>query len=89
MSTWRRLEWGSAAGRAHARRGHAHEAHAIAQISQIPEGIEGDWSEVRSIIDQLVKIKRQREMQELAGQAATDPLAMQRYRELAASLRPS
>ena len=68
-------------------RGHAHEAHAIAQISQIPEGIEGDFSEVRSIIDQLVKIKRQQEMQELAGRAATDPLAMQRYKELANSLQ--
>ena len=68
-------------------RGHAHEAHAIAQISQIPEGIEGDFSEVRSIIDQLVKIKRQQEMQELAGRAATDPLAMQRYKELASSLQ--
>ena len=68
-------------------RGHAHEAHAIAQISQIPEGIEGDFSEVRSIIDQLVKIKRQQEMQELARRAATDPLAMQRYKELASSLQ--
>ena len=68
-------------------RGHAQEAHAIAQISQIPEGIEGDWSEVRSIIDQLVRLKRQQEMQELAGRAATDPLAMQRYKELSNSLR--
>jgi DNA primase len=68
-------------------RGHAHEAHAIAQISQIPEGIEGDFSEVRSIIDQLVKIRQQQEMQELAGRAATDPLAMQRYKELANSLQ--
>jgi len=68
-------------------RGHAHEAHAIAQISQIPEGIEADFSEVRSIIDQLVKIRRQQEMQELAGRAATDPLAMQRYKELANSLQ--
>jgi DNA primase len=68
-------------------RGHAHEAHAIAQISQIPEGIEGDFSEVRSIIDQLVKIRRQQEMQELAGRAATDPLAMQRYKELAHRLQ--
>ena len=70
-------------------RGHAYEAHAIAQISQIPEGIEGDWNEVRSIIDQLLKLNRQLEMKELALRAATDPQAMQRYRELAASLRPS
>ena len=68
-------------------RGHAHEAHAIAQISQIPEGIEGDFSEVRSIVDQLVKLNRQQEMKELALRAATDPAAMQRYKELASSLR--
>ncbi len=68
-------------------RGHAHEAHAVAQLSQIPEGIEGDWSEVRSIIDQLVKLRRQEEMKELALRAATDPLAMQRYKELANSLQ--
>jgi hypothetical protein len=52
-----------------------------------PEGIEGDFSEVRSIIDQLVKIRWQQEMQDLAGRAATDPLAMQRYKELANSLQ--
>ena len=68
-------------------RGHAYEAHAIAQISQIPEGIEGDWTEVRSIIDQLLKLNRQLEMKELALRAATDPLAMQRYKELASSLQ--
>ncbi len=68
-------------------RGHANEAHAIAQISQIPEGIEGDWAEVRSIIDQLLKLAQQQEMKELAARAATDPQAMQRYKELAASLR--
>ena len=68
-------------------RGHAHEMHAIAQISQIPEGIEGDWNEVRSILDQLLKLDRQREMKELAARMASDPLAMQRYRELAASLK--
>ena len=68
-------------------RGHAQEAHAIAQISQIPEGIEGDWAEVRSILDQLLKLRRQQEMKELASRAATDPEALQRYRELAASLK--
>ncbi len=68
-------------------RGHVSESHAIAQISQIPEGIEGDWNEVRSILDQLLKLKRQREMNALAAQAATDPQAMQRYKELAASLK--
>ena len=64
-------------------RGHAQEAHAVTQLSQIPDGIEGDWTEVRSIIDQLVKLERQQEMKELALRAATDPQALQRYKELA------
>jgi len=68
-------------------RGHAQEAHAIAQISQIPEGIEGDWNEVRSILDQLLKLNRQQEMKTLAMRAATDPVAMQRYKELASQLQ--
>ncbi len=64
-------------------RGHANETHAMAQISQIHEGIEGDWAEVRSIIDQLLKLARQQEMKELATRAGSDPEAMQRYKELA------
>ena len=66
-------------------RGHAQEAHAVTQLSQIPDGIEGDWTEVRSIIDQLVKLERQQEMKELALRAATDPQALQRYKELAST----
>ena len=66
-------------------RGHTHEAHAIAQILQIPQGIEGDWAEVRQIIDQLLKLNHQAEMIELAARAATDPVAMHRYKELANS----
>ena len=68
-------------------RGHAQEAHAVAQLSQIPDGIEGDWTEVRSIMDQLVKLKRQDEMKELALRAGTDPAAMQRYKHLASILQ--
>ncbi len=68
-------------------RGHAHERHATTQIAQIPEGIESDWTEVRSILDQLLRLHRQREMSELAARAATDPAARQRYMELAASLK--
>ena len=68
-------------------RGHTHEAHAVGQLSQIPEGIEGDWSEVRRIIDQLVKLNRQQEMKMLALRAGTDPAAMLRYKELANSLQ--
>jgi DNA primase len=68
-------------------RGHAHERHATTQIAQIPEGIESDWTEVRNILDQLLRLHRQREMSELAARAATDPAAKQRYLELAASLK--
>jgi DNA primase len=68
-------------------RGHPNENHAIAQISQIPEGIEGDWAEVRNILNQLLKLGRQQEMKELAARAGSDPAALQRYRELAASLK--
>ncbi len=68
-------------------RGHAYERHATTQIAQIPEGIESDWAEVRSILDQLLRLHRQREMSELAARAATDPAARQRYLELAASLK--
>lgn len=68
-------------------RGHAHERHATTQIAQIPEGIESDWTEVRSILDQLLRLRRQQEMSELAARAATDPDARQRYMELAASLK--
>ena len=68
-------------------RGHAHEAYAVAQLSQIPDGIEGDWTEVRSIMDQLVKLKQQEEMKELALRAETDPAAMQRYKHLTSTLQ--
>ena len=68
-------------------RGHPFEAHATAQISQIPQGIEGDWAEVRLIIDQLLRLNQQAEMNELAARAATDPVAMHRYKELANSLQ--
>ncbi len=68
-------------------RGHDHEKHAITQIAQIPEGIESDWNEVRSILDQLLRLHRQREMSELATRVDTDPAARLRYMELAASLK--
>ena len=42
---------------------------------------------MRNIIDQLVKLKRQQEMKELALRAATDPQALQRYKELASVLQ--
>jgi len=70
-------------------REHAHENYALNQLAQIPEGIESDWTEVRSILDQLSRLARQIEMQDLALRANTDPLALARYRELAALQKPS
>jgi DNA primase len=69
-------------------REHAHENYALNQLAQIPEGIESDWSEVRSILDQLSRLARQVEMQDLALRANTDPAALARYRELAALQKP-
>lgn len=65
-------------------RGHAQETYAVQQLAQIPEGIETDWDEVRSILSQLGELQRQKTLQLLAEQAATDPAALQRYRELLA-----
>jgi DNA primase len=69
-------------------REHAHENYALNQLAQIPEGIESDWSEVRSILTQLSRLARQTEMQDLALRASTDPAALARYRELAALQKP-
>jgi DNA primase len=65
-------------------REHAYENYAVSQLSQIPEGIESDWDEVRSILAQLSRVARDTEMQDLALRAPGDPAAMARYRELAA-----
>lgn len=70
-------------------REHPHEKHAIDQIAQLPEGIECDWNEVRSILDQLLKLKRQQEMVDLLPRVMSDPAARQRYEELAALLKTS
>jgi DNA primase len=64
-------------------REHPHESYALSQLAQIPEGIESDWTEVRSILAQLSRLARQSEMQELALRAGSDPAALARYRELA------
>ena len=63
-------------------RGHPSESHAVAKISEILEGIECDWNEVRSIMNQLIKLKRLSEMSDLAPSIGTDPLARKRYLEL-------
>lgn len=70
-------------------REHPHEKHAIDQIAQLPEGIECDWDEVRSILDQLVKLKRQQEMADLLPMVLVDPSARRRYEELSALLKTS
>ena len=70
-------------------RGHAFERHALTQLEQVHEGIESDWLEVRRILDQLIKLDRQREMSELAPQVAADPMARQRYMALTALLKNS
>ena len=69
-------------------REHSHENYAVSQLAQIPEGIESDWDEVRSILTQLSRVARDAEMQDLALRAPGDPAAMARYRELAAQQKP-
>ncbi|MBA3592964.1 MAG: DNA primase [Polaromonas sp.] len=70
-------------------REHPHEKHAIDQIAQLLEGIECDWDEVRAILDQLLKLKRQQDMVDLLPHVMTDPAARQRYEELSALLKKS
>jgi len=68
-------------------RGHAQEHHAVAQVSQMLEGVESDWGEVRGILTQLLSLQRKTELADLARRAATDPAAYQRFRELSEQLR--
>jgi DNA primase len=68
-------------------REHPHERHATEQIAQLPEGIECDWHEVRSILDQLLILKRKQEMVDLLPRVMSDPAARQRYEELSALLK--
>jgi len=70
-------------------REHPQEKHAIDQIAQLPEGIECDWDEVRSILDQLLKLKRKQEMVDLLPRVMAEPAARQRYEELSALLKKS
>ena len=70
-------------------RGHPFENHAIAQLTQVPEGIESDWLEVRSILNQLTKLDRQREMSQLAPRVTGDPAARERYLVLMTLLKNS
>jgi len=70
-------------------REHPQEKHAIDQIAQLPEGIDCDWDEVRAIVDQLLKLKRQQEMVALLPQVMADPAARQRYEALSGLLKKS
>ena len=71
-------------------RAHPHEKHAIAQIAQIMKGIEGDWDEVRGILDQLAEMEWKRELKNLSDDAAEtlrDPVKRQRLELLTARAR--
>jgi DNA primase len=70
-------------------REHPQEKYAVDQIAQLHEGIECDWSEVRAILDQLLKLKRQQEMVDLLPRVLADPAARQRYEELSGLLKNS
>ena len=66
-------------------RGHAHENHAVAQLAQMPEGVQGDWNELRGILDELLRASWKREQDEMvaAGDAfLKDPVTRQRYLSL-------
>ena len=65
-------------------RGHANERHAVLQISQMVDGVQPDWNELRSILTQLLALQRDAEITALAARAQDDPAAMQRLRELMA-----
>lgn len=68
-------------------RGHAHEHYAVTQLTQIPEGVESDWGEIRGILTQLRRLKRESEISDLAARAPTEPAVLERLRELMAQSR--
>ncbi len=66
-------------------RGHAQEGHAIAQISQMTEGVEGDWHEGREILDELLRAAWKREQDSIVATGngfLKDPTTRQRYMTL-------
>ena len=66
-------------------RGHSHENHAVVQLAQMPEGVQGDWTEVRDILDELLRAawKREQDAMVAAGDAfLKDPGTRQRYLSL-------
>ena len=67
-------------------RGHANERHAVLQISQMMDGVQPDWNEVRSILGQLLDLQEKAEFTALIARA-DDPAVMQRLRELMAKMQ--
>lgn len=62
--------------------GHPHQAYAMAQLSQIPEGVQPDWQELRGIVTLLQRLNRQEEIALLAARAPLDPGVLERLRSL-------
>ncbi len=66
-------------------RGHTHENQAVVQLAQMPDGVQGDWNEVREILDELLRAAWKREQDAIvaAGDAfLKDPVTRQRYLSL-------
>ena len=71
-------------------RDHPFEKHAMTQLAQVHEGIESDWLEVRSVLDELLRIEWQREQDALTamGEAMLrNPISRSRYQELHAKIQ--
>ena len=71
-------------------RGHTHEQHAVTQITQMHDGVESHWSEVRSILDDLFVEQFKREQAAIIAQGDSflkDPVARQRYQILQTKIR--
>jgi DNA primase len=66
-------------------RGHPHEAHAVAQFTQTAEDVQGDWSEGREILDELLRAAWKKEQDSLVAFGESffkDPNNRQRYMTL-------
>lgn len=68
-------------------RGHPQERHAVAQFAETLEGIDADWGELRGILAQLERQKRDGEIAQLAMRAPGEPAVLERLRSLLAKSR--
>ncbi len=71
-------------------RGHPQEQHAVLQIAQMQSGVESEWSEVRSIVDDLFVEQYKQEqaaMVALGDAFLKDPVARQRFQTLQTKIR--